>query len=295
MPWPFPGVLRRTPARGQAGADVLAQWRDELADELLERLAPVRIAPQQILDIGSADGGVARGLSRQYPRARVTSLAPARVAGARARAWPWRRGPAAVAGEPARLPLGDASVDLIVSNLAFVWEGRLEALFRELRRVLRPEGAIMFTMLGPDSLGELRSAWSELDPHAHVHSLPDMHDIGDAMLAAGLRDPVMDVDRERRPVADLATLLRLLKQARPGAAPAPARPGLTAPTTLERLAAAYPVQDGEGRPLVSWEVVFGHAWGASTPRSGHGDAREFHVPIGAIGRRSGSTSGAGLS
>ena len=53
----------------------------------------------------------------------------------------------------------------------------------------------MFSSFGPDTLFELRAAWAEVDPGDHVHHFIDMHDYGDMLMAAGLADPVMDVER----------------------------------------------------------------------------------------------------
>ncbi len=296
-PWPFrsvPAGRHRLP-QAQAGAEALATLRDEVAAELVERLAPVRIQPANILELGGDERLLGR-LTRQYPRARITAVtesggSPGRSLGARLRRRTTRR----VVAPFTRLPVGDASVALVVSNLALLSTSDQPALFTECRRVLRPDGAMMFSLLGPDSLGGLRAAWAEIDSHAQLPVFVDMHDVGDAMFHAGLRDPVMDVERASRPVPDIVTLLQLLKAARAGPAPRPSRPGLMTPSALERLAQAYPEHDDSGRPVVTWEVVFGHAWGATTPHAGRGDAKEFHVPVGAIGRRSVQRGTSGLS
>src|SRR5690606_3301381 len=68
-------------------------------------------------------------------------------------------------------------------------------LFQESARVLRPGGAVAFSTLGPDSLRELRGAWSAVDDDTHVHPFLDLHPLGDMLLAAGLADPVVDVER----------------------------------------------------------------------------------------------------
>ena len=38
-------------------------------------------------------------------------------------------------------------------------------------------------------------AWAAADGYTHVNRFIDMHDLGDAMLRAGLAEPVMDVER----------------------------------------------------------------------------------------------------
>ncbi|MFW5970095.1 MAG: malonyl-[acyl-carrier protein] O-methyltransferase BioC, partial [Halofilum sp. (in: g-proteobacteria)] len=60
--------------------------------------------------------------------------------------------------------------------------------------------------------------------------------------------------------------------------------GLTGRGVLRRLEAAYAARTADERPVASWELVYGHAWGAPIPRPGSGTAREFHIPIDSIGR-----------
>lgn len=278
--------VRRAFARAMpaAGADGLVQ---QTAAELLDRLAPVRITPETVIDVGCGHGGMTRGLERLYRRAQVIGVdfAPELLPTVRGRRLFGRR-LLAVGGDMRRLPLADASVDLVVSNLALPWIDDLPQVFREWRRVLRPEGVLMFSAFGPDSLAELRAAWSEVDAYAHVHDFADMHDIGDAMLDAGLRDPVMDVDRITQDYPDLLRLLQGVRTVGVTNARPSRRRGLVGRDAWQRLQAAYPRSAEAGTWPLSWEVVYGHAWGASHARSGHGNAQEFHVPIDSIGRKS---------
>lgn len=279
-----PRVVRRAFDRAAGGYDRNADLQREIADELLDRLAGVRIEPERVIDLGCGTGHASRVLARMYRRATVCGVdfAPSMLHRFR-RGW-WPRGrPLPVCGDLLRLPFADASVDLLFSNLAFQWIDDLPTLFAELRRVLRPEGVLMFSSFGPDTLMELRDAWAAVDEAEHVNRFPDMHDVGDALLQAGLRDPVMDVDRLTRSYPDLRALMHSIKSIGAGNA-ATGRPrGLTGHGVLRRLEAAYPARDGTGRPRASWEVVYGHAWGATIARPGHGDAAEFAVPVDAIG------------
>lgn len=280
--------VRRAFARGGHGADARGSALvAQIAEELLDRLGPIRIEPATVLDAGCGRGGLTRGLGRLYRRADIIGIdfAAELLPAVRGRRLFGRRLLAA-GGDMRRLPFADASVDLVVSNLALPWVNDLPQVFREWRRVLRPDGVLMFSAFGPDTLAELRAAWREVDQHTHVNEFADMHDIGDAMLDAGLRDPVMDVDRVTEHYADLGTLLRGVRPVGVVNAQADRRRGLLGRAAWQRLESAYPrTADGGSRP-VSWEVVYGHAWGASRARSGHGNAREFHVPIDSIGRHS---------
>jgi malonyl-CoA O-methyltransferase len=60
--------------------------------------------------------------------------------------------------------------------------------------VLRPGGLLLFSTFGPDTLKELRAAWRAADGHTHVSRFIDMHDLGDALVRAGLGEPVMDME-----------------------------------------------------------------------------------------------------
>ncbi|WP_428033184.1 malonyl-ACP O-methyltransferase BioC [Amphritea sp.] len=72
-------------------------------------------------------------------------------------------------GDAESLPLADNSVDLIFSSLAIQWCEDLAALFSEAARVLKPGGRFLFSTLGPNTLHELRDAWSDVDSFQHVN------------------------------------------------------------------------------------------------------------------------------
>jgi len=281
-----PRVVRRAFDRASGHYDGNAELQREVADELLDRLAGVRIGPATVLDLGCGTGHASRRLAHMYRGARVygVDFAPGMLQRFGRGWWPRRR-PVPVCADLLRLPFDDASVDLLFSSLAFQWIDDLPALFGELRRVLRPEGVLMFSSFGPDTLTELREAWAAVDDDVHVNRFPDMHDVGDALLGAGLRDPVMDVDRLEREYTDLRGLMRSIKSIGAGNASSGRRRGLTGRGTLERLEAAYAERGPGGRPRASWEVVYGHAWGAPIARAGDGNAGEFAVPVDAIGGR----------
>src|SRR6185436_1789039 len=101
---------------------------------------------------------------------------------------------ACVCADIAALPLAPLAFDLAWSNLALQWVNDLPRAFAEFRRVLKVGGLLSFTTLGPDTLRELRRAFSGLDETTHVNRFVDMHDIGDMLVHAGFADPVMDME-----------------------------------------------------------------------------------------------------
>lgn len=223
-----------------------------MAGRMLERLDYVRLDPARVLDAGS--GPPRRELRRRYPRALTIALDSALAMLGR-RGWLERLGASEVrvCGDMQALPIGDASVDLVWSNMALHWLVEPMAAFRELRRVLSPGGLLMFSTLGPDTLKELRAAAGA----DRVHAFIDMHDLGDMMLAAGLAAPVMDMEVLTIRYADADALLADLRRSGQANARADRARGLAGRGFGERLRRAIGPQ-----PSISYEIVYGHAWQA---------------------------------
>jgi malonyl-CoA O-methyltransferase len=284
------------PARVRASFSLAASRYDAAAilqasvrDELLDRLGLVKLQPSVVLDLGAGTGHAARQLGRRYRRSRVLAadVAEGMLHEARRQQTWWRRFDR-VGADAVALPLRDASVDLVFSNLMLQWCADPLEVFAECRRVLRPGGLLTFSTLGPDTLVELRRAWTAADPaHLHVNAFLDMHDLGDALVRAGLAEPVMDVVRYTLTYAQVRDLMLDLKAI--GAHnSARARPkGLTGKQTLARMIEAYElVRRPDGKLPATYEVVFGQAWApVGAARSRTSSSGETRVPVGNIGRR----------
>jgi malonyl-CoA O-methyltransferase len=166
-----------------------------------------------------------------------------------------------ICAEASALPLPDHSIDVLYSNLCFQWIDDLATLFSECMRVLKPGGLMVFSSFGPDTLKELRAAWAEADQQAHVSRFLDMHDVGDAMLASGLRDPVLDVFRYTLTYSEPRKLLEELQGLGATNADHTRERGLTGKGRYQRMLAAYEATRMDGRIPATWEVVSAHAWG----------------------------------
>jgi malonyl-CoA O-methyltransferase len=256
--------VRRLAARAAAHYDAAAWLPRRVADALVEHLQPVRIRPARILDVGAGTGICTRRLARLYPSARIIAVdcAMPMLRQARGRRPRGFAGRALACGDAEALPLADASVDLLVSSLMLPSCPSPEAALAEFQRVLEPGGLLMFSSLGPDTLRELRASWTAVDAHVHVHAFFDMHDLGDALMRAGLRDVVMDTERITAEYRDVRTLFGELKQLGASNAARGCRAGLTTPARLAAMTAAYERQRRGARLPASFEIVFGHAWRA---------------------------------
>ncbi len=254
----------------------------EVQTQLLERLDFYKEPqPTRVLDVGAGTGRGSALLKQRYPKAEVIAmdLALPMLRAAKSHS-SWRRPFARVCAEATALPLADRSVDVLHSNLCFQWIDDLPALFGECTRVLKPGGLMVFSSFGPDTLKELRAAWAEADQQAHVSRFLDMHDVGDAMLAAGLRDPVLDVFRYTLTYSEPRKLLEELQGLGATNADQTRERGLTGKSHYQRMLAAYETMRVDGRIPATWEVISAHAWGppAGQPRRvGGGEIASFSI------------------
>ena len=248
--------------RASSTYEAAAILQSRVAEELLGRLEPFDFHPEVVLDLGAGTGRAAAQLKRRYRRSLVIALdlAPGMLQQAVRHQSLFRRF-ARVCADAARLPLESASVDIVFSNLMLQWCDPPDAVLAEIRRVLKPRGFFTFTTLGPDTLKELRSAWAEADTHNHVNRFLDMHDIGDALVRAGLQEPVLDIERTQVTYSDGVALMRDLKVIGARNVTAGRPRSLVGRGRLQRMLTAYEAFRKEGRLPATYEVVYGAAWG----------------------------------
>lgn len=230
---------------------------------LLARLDPLLVEADTIVDLGSATGAAHKQLHKRFPKARLVAvdIALDMVRQARRRK-AWLAKTTFVQADACALPFADESVDVIFSNQMLPWVADLDALFSEVARVLRKGGVFAFASLGPDSLLEIRRAWREVDDGAHVSLFPDMHNLGDGLVNAGLRDPVLDVDRLAVSYSDSDSLLADLSAAGARNALAERYPALTGKARFQGMLAALDALAIDGKITLDLELVYGHCWGA---------------------------------
>ena len=260
-----PRQVRRNFSGAAATCDKHDALHREVQQHLLERLTFYQETPRRVLDVGAGTGRGSALLKQRYPKAEVIAVdlaLPMLRAAKQHSSWlkPFGR----VCAEASALPLPDHSIDVLYSNLCFQWIDDLATLFGECVRVLKPGGLMVFSSFGPDTLMELRSAWAEADQKPHVSRFLDMHDVGDAMLASGLRDPVLDVFRYTLTYSEPRKLLEELQGLGATNADRTRERGLTGKGCYQRMLQAYEAKRVDGRIPATWEVVSAHAWGPPT-------------------------------
>jgi malonyl-CoA O-methyltransferase len=284
--FPVKRDARRAFERAAASYDAHAVLHREVGQRLFEHLDPVLIEPRRVVDLGCGTGASFDALEKRFPRAQLIGLdfSVAMLRHARRRSGWFRRAFAAnaariVCADAEHLPLAHGSVDFIFSNLALQW-CRPELVFAEAARVLPPGGLLMFSTFGPDTLKELRAAFSTTDGAPHVHAFIDMHDLGDALVHAGFAEPVMEMEVLTIEYAALDDLARDLKATGAHNALAARRRGLVTPRGWKRVAEAYEACRRNEVLPATFEIIYGHAWNAAPRRVVDGrQVIDFHKRI----------------
>jgi malonyl-CoA O-methyltransferase len=278
-------AIRQSFDRAASSYDHHAVLQREIESRLLERIEFRRHEPEAILDLGCGTGSASRTLAAQFPQSGVIALdwAPAMLKNAGKMPGPESvplPGLNRVCADMHSLPLAARSVDLVFSNLALQWSYDLPAVFREFRRIMNADAMLVFTCFGPDTLHELKQSWRAVDDLPHVNDYPDMHDIGDELLAAGFREPVMDAERLTLEYPDVMSLMRELKGIGAHNVASERLNGLTGKSRLESMLQAYEQFRRGDRYPASYEIIYGTAF---APRDGQpvktseGDVATFSI------------------
>jgi malonyl-CoA O-methyltransferase len=263
--------IQRRFDRAAASFDSADFVHEVTRDGLATRLGPLLLEPSTILDLGSATGATGRLLRKRFRRAHIVSLDLSRSMLARGKKRSsWFARASFVQGDASHLPFVDASFDVVIANQLLPWTAAPQSVFEEVARVLVPGGVFAFATLGPDSLQEIRRAWASVDRDGHVNRFADMHDIGDGLVEAGLRDPVLDVDRLTVGYDNASRLFADLTCTGARNTRADRSRGLAGRRAFAAMTAA--LADHDGKITLDLELVYGHCWGAG-PRKDPGDYR----------------------
>jgi malonyl-CoA O-methyltransferase len=254
--------IARNFARAAADYDGLARFQQTVGARLIESLPAMRVRPKVFLDLGSGTGTLARSLLALYPGSACIQidLAEEMLRHARPR-WPWRRRHSNwICADAEFLPVRDASLDLVASNLMLQWSNEPGRVLEEAMRVLRPGGLLLLSTLGPGTLEELRASWRDVDAGVHVNAFLDVHSLGTALVNMGFSGPVLETEKFTLTYADGLALMRDLKRLGTGNTNAGRVRTLTGKGRLNRMLQRYEEFRDGGRLPATYEVIYVHAW-----------------------------------
>ena len=126
--------------------------------------------------------------------------------------------------------------------------------------MLRPEGLLIFSTFGPDTLKELRAAFEGVDGYNHLNRFADMHDIGDMLVAAGFADPVLEMERITLTYGDVRAVMQDLRSIGAHNVTTGRSQGMMGKAKWARIVQNYEALRRDGRLPATFEIVYGHAW-----------------------------------
>ncbi len=249
---------RARAATGLAAHDFLFR---EIGERLADRLVDVKRRFPLALDLGCHSGQISallrgRGGIRDLIQSDLAHEMVARAEGLR------------VVADEEFMPFADHSLDLVLSNLSLHWVNDLPGALIQIRRMLRPDGLFLASLLGGETLIELRGALLDAELEVRRGAAPrvspfaDLRDAGALLQRAGFALPVVDTDTVTVTYDDATALMRDLRgmgetnavRERPGC--------FTRRDVLARACAIYATQFGDtgGRIRATFQIIYLTGW-----------------------------------
>ena len=236
----------------------------ESADRLIDRLEDVTRRFPLALDLGCHGGELSQRLAGRFGIETLIScdLSPGMASLAA------RNGAQAVAADEEALPFAEGRFDLVVSNLSLHWVNDLPGALLQIRRLLKPDGLFVASLLGGETLKEWRQAMMEAElaeeggVSPRVSPFVDVRDAGGLLQRAGFSLPVADIDPVNVTYGNPMTLLADLRGMGEGNAVKARRKSFTRRGTLGKALSLYQERfaDAEGRMPASFQLLTITGW-----------------------------------
>jgi malonyl-CoA O-methyltransferase len=210
----------------------------------------------RILDIGCGTGGLGRGIKGLFPGAILCAADIALPMLAKA-GENLNNAVELVQADCEALPFRGSTFDIVASSLAYQWTESFSA-FKEANRVLKKNGLLVFSTLGPGTLLELRECLSvALPSYTSPMTYKGPVALAHELERAGFNVESIDCRNTVRTYENMMSLIRTLKMI--GASP-PLK-GLSVGPSLRRAGRIYKERYSsiDGKVLATYEVIFAAA------------------------------------
>ena len=237
----------------------------ETADRLADRLEDTTRSFPHAVDLGCHSGELAQILAAS---SRVETLHQADISYRYAKAARDLNGRSSMVADEEFLPFAEGSLDLILSNLSLHWVNDLPGMLLQARRALKPDGLFLASMLGGETLKDLREALMTAEAEEEggvsprVSPFVDVKDAGALLQRSGFALPVVDADDITIDYPDALKLMRDLSGMGESNIVAKRSKKFTKRSTLARAAAIYHERHGreEGRVHAKFQVIYLTGW-----------------------------------
>lgn len=246
-------------------------WSREIAERLIEHFDFINLSPEIIMNLGCGPGWGNMGLQKRFPTAQLINVDLSwsmltTLKGPQKNLWQrltQKQLISYLCSDAQQLSVRSNSIDIVVCHLLLpVVDANL--VLQEIKRILKPNGLLIFSSFGPDTLKEIPSIIKE---KAFLQQLVDMHDVGDALINYGFQHPIMDRENISISFPDTDLLIHdfytylgypIDRVKRLKRAP----PWLRAMRELK--------QNSNASVNVTLEINYGHAWKKDIPKTADG-------------------------
>ena len=237
----------------------------ETADRLADRLEDTTRSFPRAVDLGCHSGELAQILAAS---SRVETLHQADISYRYAKAARDLNGRSSMVADEEFLPFAEGSLDLILSNLSLHWVNDLPGMLLQARRALKSDGLFLASMLGGETLKDLREALMTAEAEEEggvsprVSPFVDVKDAGALLQRSGFALPVVDADDITIDYPDALKLMRDLSGMGESNIVAKRSKKFTKRSTLARAAAIYHERHGreDGRVHAKFQVIYLTGW-----------------------------------
>ncbi len=237
----------------------------ESAVRLTDRLLDVTRTFPLALDLGCHTGMIGEDLRSSQ---KIGTLVQADLSPRMAQAAMEANLCAAACADEELLPFAAHSLDLVISNLSLHWVNDLPGALAQIRAALRPDGLLLATLFGSETLKELRSALLDAEVEItggaapRVSPFTDVRDAGNLLTRAGFALPVVDTETVTVTYSDMFKLMADLRAMGEANTVLERRRVPTRRDVLLRAATLYADRfaDDRGRLNATFQIITMTAW-----------------------------------
>lgn len=239
-----------------------------LDETLFQRATALNLQPERIVNLTAGQSILTEMLTSYYAQAKVTAIdyMPVQL-------------------ELAPLPIATHSVDMVFCPMMLHWCVAPEEMIQEVQRILKPNGVLLFSVLGPDSLLELRQVLLSLSNKPYLPVFTDMHNWGDLLQNLKFKNPVVDVDYFTVYYNNFAQLMLALRSQGPTYFLKEMNKGLITPRQWQNLEQMYEAYRNEQGLALTLEVVYGIAFGPTLKPADDLSSQETSIPLQKVRRK----------
>ena len=255
--------------------DSCSDLQDRISDNLIHRLNSIELNPINILDLGCGTGRNGIKLRRKYEMSEIINydfsenmLREARqkqqlISSKKDKISPYSY----ICADIEEIPIEENSLDLVWSSSTIQWCNKLDSVFDQVKKILRPGGLFIFSTFGPNTLNELREITENLSKEKKTNIFIGIDSISDSLMYSGFSPPILDVENFKVTYKDVRKLFFDIKGIGATNGNVSKNSGLSGKSFTKNIIKNYEIYRKNNLLPASYEVIYGHTWNIPKPNT----------------------------